>query len=156
MWPRGAAALGVRNRKPKTLYDDFTAFQIRRDVFACRNIGDVWSDVPDDGQRPVFRNGRQCRSRRWPFPGRPGVALFGIFSFRSCSACIGAAPASVPYRDIEVSFPEESDPAGALCVRTPTGDFDLLAGQPELWEVGRFFMGCAEDANDSGVKTRNP
>jgi hypothetical protein len=53
----------------------------------------------------------------------------------------------VAYADIQdVSFPEKSDPTGALRICTPGGNFDMLAGRPELWDVGRFFMRCAKDA----------
>jgi hypothetical protein len=55
----------------------------------------------------------------------------------------------VAYRDIEdVLFPEKSDPAGALRVCTASGNFDMLGGRPELWDVGRFFMRCLEDAKN--------
>jgi hypothetical protein len=52
----------------------------------------------------------------------------------------------VPYADIDVDFPEKSKADGALSVLTPVGQFDLLRGRPDLWEMGRFFMRCAEDA----------
>ena len=53
----------------------------------------------------------------------------------------------VAYGEIEdVCFPDKSDPDGSLTLRSPLGSIELLSGRPELWEVGRFFMRCREDA----------
>jgi hypothetical protein len=53
----------------------------------------------------------------------------------------------VAYRDVqEISFPEKTDPRGALTLRTPVGSVDLLRGTPDLWTVGKFFIYCADDA----------
>jgi len=54
--------------------------------------------------------------------------------------------ARVAYRDIEVLFPAKTNSKGALTLRAPVGSLSPLRGSRELWEVGRFFMRCAEDA----------
>jgi hypothetical protein len=57
----------------------------------------------------------------------------------------------VEYREITLSFPfhDKRDPAGALTLHTPLGAFALLRGSPDLWEAGRYFMRCAEDAQNA-------
>jgi len=56
----------------------------------------------------------------------------------------------VAYSEInEVTFPEKTDPRGSLTLHTSDGSFQLLKGNKELWEVGRFFMRCAGDARNS-------
>jgi hypothetical protein len=76
-----------------------------------------------------------------------GNKLESIVTSHGAYFRIGSGWRFAPYSDIEeVSFPEKSDSTGALCVHTVQGNFELLAGRPELWDVGRFFMRCAQDA----------
>jgi len=51
----------------------------------------------------------------------------------------------VPYGAIEVRLPPRESPAAALALITPGGTAEILSGTSDLWEVGRFFMMCAED-----------
>lgn len=56
----------------------------------------------------------------------------------------------VAYCEVEeVCFPEKSDPDGSLTLQTTVGAFQLLRRSPELWETGRFFMRCADDAKQN-------
>ena len=76
-----------------------------------------------------------------------GSKLESILTSQGAYFHMGFGWRFVAYADIEgVSFPEKSDPIGALRICTRGGNFDILAGRPELWDVGRFFMRCAEDA----------
>jgi hypothetical protein len=78
-----------------------------------------------------------------------GGKLESILTSRGAYFRAGAAWQFVAYADIkDVSFPEKSDPAGALRVGGVSGSFELLAGRSDLWDVGRFFMRCAEDAKE--------
>jgi hypothetical protein len=76
-----------------------------------------------------------------------GSKLESILTSQGAYFRMGSGWRFVAYADIEdVLFPEKSDPTGALRIRTSGGNVEMLAGRPELWEVGRFFMRCAEDA----------
>jgi len=89
----------------------------------------------------VLSPGEECLGGIW------SSKLEAILTDRGAYFRAGAEWRFVAYADIEnVSFPEKSDPEGALTLHTPSGNFDLLRGKPELWTVGRFFMRCAEDA----------
>ena len=53
----------------------------------------------------------------------------------------------VPYGAIVVRLPPKELPIAPLTLVTPQGNIDILSGTSEVWEVGRFFMRCAEDAS---------
>jgi hypothetical protein len=53
----------------------------------------------------------------------------------------------VPYGDISVGFPPKQIPIAPLTLTAPQGNVDILPGTSDVWDVGRFFMRCAEDAN---------
>jgi hypothetical protein len=76
-----------------------------------------------------------------------GSRLESILTTQGAYFRTGSGWQFVAYGDIEdVQFPEKSDPLGALQICSLAGRFDLLAGRPELWTDGRFFMRCADDA----------
>jgi hypothetical protein len=52
----------------------------------------------------------------------------------------------ISYGDIEVEFPPKDWPGAPLTLITPRGTFPILAGTRDAWEVGRYFMRCANDA----------
>jgi hypothetical protein len=82
---------------------------------------------------------------------RPADILIGAIRDRAFLSEAGAyLPIGVgwqfaEYKDIAVSYPPKSQRAAPLILRTPNGLTALLAGDPERWEVGRFFMRCRED-----------
>jgi hypothetical protein len=53
----------------------------------------------------------------------------------------------VLYGAIEARLPPQESSAAPLALITPVGTAEILSGTADLWEVGRFFMTCAEDAN---------
>ena len=88
--------------------------------------------------------GEECLGGIW------GSRLESILTDRGAYFLRPSGWAFVAYRDVEeVVFPDKSDPDSALMLCTPLGSIELLAGRSELWEVGRFFMRCREDANDA-------
>jgi hypothetical protein len=50
------------------------------------------------------------------------------------------------YEEIDVQFPNKRTPGAPLTLRTPEGTFSLLPGNSDVWEIGRYFMRCAEDS----------
>jgi hypothetical protein len=76
--------------------------------------------------------------------------LVAILTDRGAYFRFGSGWTFVPYGEVQdVCFPEKADAEGSLTLRTPAGKIDVLAGSPELWTVGRFFMRCKDDANDA-------
>jgi hypothetical protein len=55
----------------------------------------------------------------------------------------------VPYGDIEVRIPARDAPAAPLELITPVGTAEILSGTSDVWEVGRFFTRCAEEAKSA-------
>jgi hypothetical protein len=105
-----------------------------------------WSPVLRHGESPpqgvAFSPGEECLGGIW------GSTLESILTDCGAYFVRPSGWAFVAYGDIEeVVFPDKSDPDGSLTLRTPIGDVELLAGRSELWDVGRFFMRCREDAN---------
>jgi hypothetical protein len=89
----------------------------------------------------ALSSGEECLGGIW------GGRLESILTDRGAYFRIGSRWKFVAYHDVEdVSFPEKTDPGGALTLRTPLGSIDLLRGTPDLWSVGRFFVNCANDA----------
>jgi len=81
-------------------------------------------------------------------PNDPLIGAFGEHAFLSETGAylsIGAGWQFTEYRDIAVAYPSKSNRGAPLVLRTPNGLAALLPGDPELWEVGRFFMRCRED-----------
>jgi len=77
-----------------------------------------------------------------------GSKLESILTDRGAYFRVASVWRFVAYSEIEeVGFPEKSDPDGSLTLRTPLGNIELLLGRSELWDVGRFFMRCADDAH---------
>ena len=82
-----------------------------------------------------------------------GDSLESLLTDRGVYLRVASGWNFVSYDDIDdVSFPEKSDPKGTLTLRTTGGRFDLLRGSPDLWEAGRFFMRCAEDAKGRSAR----
>jgi hypothetical protein len=53
----------------------------------------------------------------------------------------------VAYQDVQdILFPEKEDSRGALTIKTPAGNVDLLRGTTDLWTVGSFFLSVKDDA----------
>ena len=75
----------------------------------------------------------------------PGQPHSNILSETGAYLSIGAGWQFTEYRDIAVAYPSKSNRGAPLVLRTPNGLAALLPGDPELWEVGRFFMRCRED-----------
>jgi len=53
----------------------------------------------------------------------------------------------VPYEAVDVRFPPKEIPIAPLTLVTPRGNVEILSGTSDVWEIGRFFMRCAEDAS---------
>lgn len=53
----------------------------------------------------------------------------------------------VPYGAIEARLPPKELTVAPLTLVTPQGSVNMLSGTSEVWDVGRFFMRCAEDAS---------
>jgi hypothetical protein len=89
-------------------------------------------------------------------PLEPTDTLLGVLALDGHAAAvlldrgtylrIGEDWCLVPYGAIVVKFPPKELPIAPLTLVTPLGNIDLFPGTSEVWEVGRFFMRCAEDA----------
>lgn len=89
-------------------------------------------------------------------PLEPTDTLLGVLALNGHTAAvlldrgvflrIGEDWGLVPYGAIVAQLPPREIPIPPLTLVTPLGNIDMLAGTSEVWEVGRFFMGCAEDA----------
>jgi hypothetical protein len=90
-------------------------------------------------------------------PLEPTDTLLGVLAFGGRTAAvlldrgvylqIGEDWCLVPYGAIDVRFPLKEIPIPPLTLITPQGNVEILSGTSDVWEVGRFFMRCAEDAS---------
>ena len=90
-------------------------------------------------------------------PLEPTDTLLGVLALEGRAAAvlldrgvflrIGEDWDLVPYGTISVRVPPKELPIAPLTLVTPQGDINILAGTSEVWEVGKFFMRCAEDAS---------
>lgn len=90
-------------------------------------------------------------------PLEPTDTLLGVLALNGQTAAvlldrgaylrIGEDWCLVLYGAIVVKFPPKEPPIAPLTLVTPQGNIDMLPGTSEVWEVGRFFMRCAEDAS---------
>jgi hypothetical protein len=90
-------------------------------------------------------------------PLEPTDTLLGVLAHEGRTAAvlldrgaylqIGEDWCLVPYGAIDVRLPPKEIPIAPLILIAPQGNFEILSGTSDVWEVGRFFMRCAEDAS---------
>lgn len=105
--------------------------------------------------------GLQCFRAPGVVPGdvplEPTDTLLGVLSIdgrahavlldRGAYLRVGEDWCLVPYGGIDAKPPPKELPIAPLTLVTPLGHINILSGTSEVWEVGRFFMRCAEDAS---------
>ena len=89
-------------------------------------------------------------------PLEPTDTLLGVLALNGHTAAVlldhgaylrfGEDWSLVPYAAIVARPPPKELPIAPLELVTPLGNISMLAGTSDVWDVSRFFMGCAEDA----------
>jgi hypothetical protein len=81
-------------------------------------------------------------------PNESLIGAIGDHAFLSETGAylfIGTGWQFTEYGKIAVAYPSKSNRGAPLVLRTPNGLAALMPGDPELWQVGRFFDRCRED-----------